>query len=394
VVRIHPLIVTLTGLTLCAGPVRAQSCSDIANIWQFLEQCAGSVTSGEPSTLKGALEQAYDKLRDPATLNSALGVVDGELPGGRVLRDLNLHFVNVEEGENQELGLRYDWSRSLVRTPHHQGTAHWGYDVVLSSQGLLTANADENPEELLESKAYPSFFWSWGGAVDSATVVGHLSAVQDSIFAYEGFDRDDTGDLEGLMAKIWDGLSTEVYLTVGPEARFEANQTFEEKQWAVGGKVGFDIKAWKTSSALAKLNVFDWPAALLRYLSGMEGGIHPRGSSIPTVLLSLHRVSPDANPQRETLEGLDAYSRWSVEVNYRSQVAQAGGGPVWLEMSYRHHEENDPSQAIRNADLHAYDRFKLGLFGPGGLAVWWATGRLPLDREEADHYGIGLRLRF
>ncbi len=386
--------VVLASAAFDPSPLGAQTCSSNPNIWQFIRQCGDTLTAGDPVELTAALEEAYRALRAPSTLNSALGRAEGVVPGGVLFQALDLHFVNVQEGDEQELGVRYSWSKSIIRTPHAQGTTHWGYDLHASSKGLITAEAEDNPEELLETLAYPHFFWSWGGAADSATVAEHLGVIQDSIFAYQAFDRDATSDLSGLMAQLWDGLSTEVYLTMGPEGRFESDQTWARRQWAVGGKVGIDIKAWDGDSGLAKLNIFDWPAALLRYFSGLDDRIRPSGSAIPTLLLSAHRVSTKAHPEREALEGLAPYSRWGVEINYRSLSAQVVGGPLWLEVSYRHHEEIDPSQAVRDAQLHSYDRLLIGLLGPGGLGAWWARGRLPLDRQNTDHFGLGFRVRF
>jgi len=398
-------------LALCAslpGPLEAQNCSTVSNIWEYVTQCGRSLTGGQATTVSAALEGAYGRLRDPATLNSALGKAEGVVPGGLLVHALDLHFVTVQEGENQGLGLKYDWAKSIVRTPHSQGKTHWGFDLKAASSGLITVDADDNPEELLESSAYPHLFWSWGGAVDSAAAAGDLAMIQDSIFAYQGFDRDVSPQLEGLLAKFWDGLSTELYLTAGPEVRFESDQAFSQRQWAIGGKLGVDLKVWNPANPLAKLNVFDWPAAVFRSLTGADNGIHPRGSSFPTVLLFVHQVAATANPTRESLVGLDPYTRWGVAVNYRSLMAQAVDGAVWLEMSYHHYAEVYPPTALRElgessgpgeepvaiSDLYASDRFKVGVFGPGGLGFWWATGRLPLDTRDEDSVGMGFRMRF
>jgi hypothetical protein len=355
-----------------------------------------------------ALERAYQKALDPATLNSALGQVDGVVPGGLLVRALDLHFVNVQEGENQGLGLKYDWSKSIARNSHSQGKTHWGFDFKASGSGLITMDSDDNSEQFIESAVHPHLFWSWGGAVDSAITAGHLAVIQDSLFAYQGFGRDDHPQLEGLFATLWDGLSTELYITAGPDLRFEVDQGFSQKQWAMGVKLGLDLKVWNPDNPLAKLNVFDWPAAVLRSLTGLEDGIHPRGSSFPTVILFLHRVAASANPTRESLVGLDPYSRWGLEANYRSLMAQAVGGAVWLEMSYRHFAEVYPPTALRDlgrssgadenplqvSDFYSCDQFKVGVFGPGGVAFWWATGRLPLDTREEDTIGVGFRMKF
>ena len=376
------------------GPLGAQDCRAHPNLWQFLEQCGQAIVGTDPANLHQALDRAYDNFRKPASLNSALGKIQGQTSYGHLLQGLNLHFVTIQVKREQELGLSYSWSQSLVRTPHAQGSTHWGYDLVASSQGLLTTDKVDNPEQLLEARFHSNFFYSVGGAADSATVAGNVRQIQDSIFAYQAFGSDPPVELSGIYANLWDGLSTELYLTVGPDGRFEANQSFDKKHWAAGVNVGFDLKAWNPDSFLARVNVFDWPAAVMRYLSGVDERIVPRGSSIPTVLLSWHRVSVQANPTRETLEGFAPFSRLGVEVNYRSQMAQSAAGPVWLEMSYRRHEEVDPSQAVRDEKLHSFERFKVGIFGPGGVAVWWATGRLPMDEDNTDHFGLGFLFRF
>ncbi|MCP5533813.1 MAG: hypothetical protein H7A48_11620 [Akkermansiaceae bacterium] len=78
----------------------------------------------------------------------------------------------------------------------------------------------------------------------------------------------------------------ELYLEGGFNTAFETDQEFENYQTAFGAIAVIDYKAWSDDSAAAKCNVFDYPAALGRWISGTDHEFTPSGAAIPTLLKS------------------------------------------------------------------------------------------------------------
>jgi hypothetical protein len=391
-------LLALAWVVLPQQPLLAQSapsCAPTADPWEYLRRCAHTIVPGDTTTLPAAFRQAFDNLKSPATINSALGELSARRSRVDLVRDLNLHFVNVQEGASQNLGLHYDWTHHAVRSPHRQGATHWGYTAGVEAKGLAVAVPSRNPEDFLESAFTAHGFFGSGGAIDTAVVARQLAALGDSISQYGTLAAlQASPSLTPLMGAIWDSLSTQVYVTFGPEARFETNQRFDHRAWALGARVGFDLKAWNPRSTLARLNIFDWPAALVRYATGTDARVTPSGAAFPTLMVTLHRVSPGADPTREALAGLDPYSRFSLSMAYRSRLMESATGPIWLDAEFRHFTELSPSPAVSAADRHRFNRLYVVVEGPGGLTASWATGGLPLSESDADRWGLGFRVHF
>ena len=389
-----------------AGPLRAQEPVDTVaaapgvcsgpdvNPARFLESCLVGLSS-DTTSLRRQWAEAQEKFRSTTTLNATLG--EAELVGGRVgalLADTRLHFVTIETGDRQSTALEYDWRWRPIGVPIRRDRDDLGLALEASAAGLLTAVASENPDDFLESTLDVQLVWGRGGRADSAVIARHVTGLLDSLAAADARSNGSLAFARG-MAELWDSLSTQTYLTFGPHLSYETDQTFDRNQYAVGVKLGVDVKAWNPTSGLAKANVFDWPAALLRVLTGTDSGFHPSGSSIPTLEAQLQRVTPGSSPERDAAGGSGAFNRVQLTLRSRSRAAELGDGNlVWLDLTWRHFREMGPSDAIRAAGLDRSTRFLVVLEGPTGFTVSWATGRLPLDTTDGDRWGLGWRFHF
>jgi hypothetical protein len=189
-------------------------------------------------------------------------------------------------------------------------------------------------------------------------------------------------------------LGTQFALELDASAKLESDQKFDQKQYAYAAQLGLDLKAWNRTSALARWNLFDWPAAILRYLAGTDARFTPRGSTIPTVRFAIARVDPSENDGREAVGVTSAYTRVNLEAAYRSLVAHIGDGDLYLESDLRWYDELGAPAVIRDAGLDEFTYFAAALTSTKGPFVSYSTGRLPLDAATDRVYELGWKLDF
>ncbi len=385
-------------LALASGTALGQSagCDSTKNPWAFVARCFGSaLPHGDTVSLTRGLQQAVASLRSPQSLNPALSEFGRLTRTSNLIGSLHLNFVMVQQDFRQTLAMAYDWKRDLIRTPHKQGSAHGGVHAGLEARGLVSPNAAQNPEDFNEFVAHLSFFHGRGGATSPELMRKHLAALSDSAAAY----RPPEAYLSSpayvrYMASIWDSLSTQFYVTGGPEARYETDQGGEKTQWVVGARLGVDLKAWRPGTALARFNFFDWPAALVRRATGTDTRFRPSGGAIPTLSILLHNVAPGANAARDSVHNLDPYTRLAVELRSRSKLLDVADGPVWLASEFRHHVEIDSPTSIVDAGLHRHSRLQLQVELPSGFTLSWARGNFPLSEAGDDRWGIGFQFKY
>ena len=393
----HRILPALLALAILAPPLFAQAgCDSTRSPWVFLRNCfASALPQGDTTALARGLQQAVTNLRSPYSLNPALAELAEVTRTRRLIGAMNLNFVTVQQGYTQGLALAYDWKKDLARTKHKQGSAHGGFHTGFEARGLLATSADSNPEDFNEAALHSSFFYARGGAATPAIMRAHLRGLADSAAAYRPSEAYlSSPQYYNLMAGLWDSLSTQFYFTAGPEARFESNQGGDRTQMAYGLRFGLDLKAWNPHRRLAKLNVFDWPAALIRLATGADSSWRPSGGAIPTVSVLLHNVIPGTNAERDSVLNLDPFSRLSVEVRYRTKLTSVAEGPVWLSAEWRRHNEISPDDAIVSAGLHQHSRLQLRVETPGGFVLSWATGNLPLSESSDDRFGLGFQFKY
>lgn len=370
------------------------SCAATPNVWAYLRHCAQEIVGANPGYAGQALHAAYKDVKSPQTLNSALGEF-AELTGTKLFGDLHLHFKGVgsDAGQNN-LALGYDWTRNLARTPHRQGHTQLGYSAEIEATGTVTPSARRNPEDFLDARLHAHLYLQSGGAATPSVVQAQLAAVADSIDAYERQPFGEAPGLAALMAPLWDSLSTQVYITAGADLRAETTQDLDQRQYATGVRVGVDVKAWNPHSVAARLNVFDYPAAAIRFVTGADKTFRPNGAAWPTVLIAVHHVAPGRHPSRAAAGGdLDPFPRFALEAEYRSQLFNTRQGKVWLYAMFRHFSEIDPTPGIVAAGLHRFNRLLIAVEGPGGMHASWATGHpSPLEADQNDSWGVGFKL--
>lgn len=369
---------------------------DSSAVFSFseLERLAGGVA--HPLSL----DEFSSFLGNPETLNKYLEEYLRRNNGWRILRDIQFQFKTFStHGKDSlsSLGFGYDFAKDInKRYFSSQGSNVLGQAVSVRARGNVAFDADANPEDLLESALSVSVFGSHGGAVESSdSIKTLLNRLEDVLVTIE---TEESLNTSAAWMQFFDiaqsHLSTQVYWSVAGSAAMESNQRFTTKQYVYGFDASFDVKAWNRNSVLASLNIFDWPFALVRWLSGTDVDFTPLGSTIPTLIAGFKRVDPKDGDPRYAIDSSGAFNRVNIEAAFRTPVGSLVGNEAYFEADFRCYREINPSSAIVAAHLDRQSYFTGALTLANGFFVSYTTGRLPFDAKDDQIYELGFKYRF
>jgi hypothetical protein len=339
-------------------------------------------------------------LEDPETFNHLLDRLAGSGGAGwRLLQDLHLRFktFDAQDADARGLGLSYAFDKVVQQQAFDTaGTAFTTLDFHVQADGNVAFKSSINPRDFLTTGATLALQRSRGGATATTTAERReLSGLEQKLAEYTTEEQiRSSPELHRYLEIVAPHLGTQLALELGASAKLESDQRFIQKQYAYAAQLGLDLKAWDRSSALARWNLFDWPAAVLRYLAGTDARFTPRGSTIPTVRLAIGRIDPSENDGREALGVTSSFTRMNLEAAYRGLVARVAGGDLFLESSLRWYRELGAPAAIRGAGLDEFTYFAGALTSTAGPFVSYSTGRLPLDAASDKVYELGFKVDF
>jgi hypothetical protein len=349
------------------------------------------------------------------------------LQSWRLLDDLNLKLKGFTPSKSASgLGLSYDYNESV---PAHyfqaRGTSKTAADFALKASGNVAFDEADNPENFLDTKLKLRLVHSRGGVnvitskleessetvsqsldpPDSQLGFALLNMKEDEILGnpdqgIEGnpalradFDEmmksDEWAELAGAISEQ---LGTQYFYQVALDGGIESNQNFSEYQWTFGIQGGVEVEAWNPESAWAQLNLFDYPFAAIRYLSGEDREFTPDGLAIPSILFGYDRVMAQGNDPRALL-GVDPdFNRLSGEVSFRALLARLRRTRIFFDANYRFYWEIDAPQGVRLADLDYFQYVQVALTSSQGFFFSYGYGQLPFDRQAQSVYQIGWKV--
>jgi hypothetical protein len=417
--------------------------------------CAGGLARAQaPASVDAALKEAARRFADPDFLRSALGHPgSGRL--ARLLESLNVRFKTFEAADDDgaALGFEYDVSKSLLRS---SGTTAWSLDFI--ARGNVAFERVENPDDFLDTSFRMHWFGThaFGGAAAApaddaglrARVAEKIAAATDletlradpdvagllradarsgsrsaavekmgNALELAAFDpaqfakvsakaahmqtvdeiRNDPEYIE-LERRFFEGylhrLPPEIVWDAGLRAALESNQDFSSRQATFGADAGGKLVVWNPKSTAAQANVFDYPAALLRWLLGTTDSFEPSGDAYPTVVVGVDLVDGADDEVRSALTSDDAYVRGRVEAGMRSRIAEVDHEMLFLSVGWRAYQELDAPSAVSDADLDASSHFQAKLDLSHGWSLSYAVGRLPLDTRDDSTFELGFQVRF
>jgi hypothetical protein len=350
-----------------------------------------------------AIKEIIDGLIDSPDLYNDIWkiLVDNAIKNDSVkwkyLDDLNLKFktFQTEDNSNSTLGLSYDFSFDWAKfkeTSNRRVSQTFGLDA----KGNIAFDKSLNPNDFLESNVNYNLSWFFGGVVKNSDslIFTELNAIEDKLVTY-----DDPLSIEAL--KLWNEfgqklkLSNQYYFSVEPKFGFESNQDFSKTQLAPGFKLNLGAKAWSNSSNLSKLNIFDYPFALIRVITKSDKKFTPYGATIPTIQFGLDYVVPQNDSIREGLVGnLDPFLRTKLEASFRTYVSKIKNQKIFFNANFRHYQELSADEAIENANLADNTYYVMALQSSSGFYVSYANGSLPFDAKDDEVYAIGFNYKF
>jgi len=352
-------------------------------------------------------------LKDPDVLNEVLAGLKskslgpaGNLSGlAGVLSSLKVKFKAFETkgSSDTSLGVTYSLERSLKE---HELDASVGYPISLSftvhAKGNVAFDKSLNPDDFLDTGLSFDVFASKGGFEplvdkDADAWAAQVQALNLEAAKFKGTpeELDASPVWHKIDSMVGARLSTQYFWRASGNFSLESNQDFTKKQYAYGLLVSGVIRAWNEQSAWAQFNVFDWPFASLRYLTGADDTFRPSGRALPIALVGLEQIDPAKNADRLAVDPDPAkFARWRFELSMKTKVARVASKDLWFAASYRRFNEASPSAAIKAASLDRFEYWALSLELENGLGITYSKGKLPLDRKTDQVFDIGYKVNF
>ncbi|MGM9475540.1 hypothetical protein ACS5PU_03880 [Pedobacter sp. GSP4] len=353
---------------------------------------------GKDDGFKAAISSV---IKDPDLYNHIWKRLIDSLAGDKkkpwnFLRDLNIKFktFQTEDHPSTSLGLSYDFNFDYAKYAE-KGLRRSEVSFGLSATGNVAFKKALNPADFLDSKLKFSYVLFFGGVSSKGNpeIFTELNRIQANLVKYNNPQSPEA-------LKEWENfdkflqLSDQYYIGFMPKAALESNQDFSKKQFAPGLSLDLGAKAWSNKSTLAWLNVFDYPFALIRLITGADQTYTVYGATLPTLQGTIDYVVPQDDAERKNLLGnLDPFTRFKLETSFRTLVAKVGKEKVFLNANLRYYRELGAPTEIKNAGLASQTYFVGTLQSSSGLFVSYAKGKLPFDAKSDAIYSLGLNFK-
>lgn len=386
----------------------------LLTLWVFLSFTAYSQVSGEQinglvETFKanGESEEAIKArlnglITSPELYNSLWKNFIDQAVGHdsikwKFLRDLNVQFKTFQTENNpaNSLGFTYDFNfdyASFKENNHNRISNSFG----LSATGNVAIDKKFNPSDFLETKVHYSYAHFNGGVVTKSNreVFLKLDSIEDLLVAEKDIYSERSQKLWEEFGKNLE-LSNQYYYGISPKFAFESNRDFSAKQFTPGIAINLGAKAWNNSVTLSKLNIFDYPFAVLRLITGTDKHFTPYGSTLPIVAIVLDYVVPSSDSVRSKFAGnLNAYPRIKFETGFRTFITRIKRENIFFNANYRYYQELNAPEEIKKEELDTHSYFVMALQSTSGFYVSYANGKLPFDAKKDEIYSIGFSYKF
>lgn len=314
----------------------------------------------------------------------------------KFLNDLNITFKTFQSQDSAttSLGLSYDFNFDYARYKE-KGNARTGIDFGLSANGNVAIKKEANPFNFLETKVHASFSRFVGGVVkvSDTAVFTELNDLEVKLAGRDMKSKEAIAELAQFNEKL--KLNNQYYYAISPKFAYESNQDFSRTQFTPGATIDLGAKGWNRESLLSKLNVFDYPFALIRYITGTDKDFTVYGSTFPTAQATVDYVFPSNDDVRQSIVGnQDPFPRFKFETSFRTYISRISKENIFFNANYRYYQELSAPAGIRKAGMGAMNYFVMALQSTSGFYVSYAVGRLPFDAKNDEVYALGFNYKF
>lgn len=339
---------------------------------------------------------------DPNDLNGLLDKLAPASGLGNFLQDVNFRFKTFEdENSDVALGFDFDFSKSVMRESSDDPRATSFLNLLLTGRGNVAFERQVNPHDELDFALELHWFGRSSSHTDHAKALQAIEGLSyEDVWAGWAAEDLDPDEIEATteFAKLEEFMryyvGRELLWDLSAHAAIESNQDFSSTQAAYGVRAGATLRDWDEQRSLSRFNLFDYPFALLRTMTGMDEQFSPSGLHLPSLALGLDLVDPQDNDARSAIGEDDPYVRWNLELSMRSRIAEFEDGWAFVSLGLRHYEELDAPSAVENAELDDSTYFAASLDLPNGWFLRYATGNLPLDQQNDDVFELGFAYSF
>ncbi len=314
-----------------------------------------------------------------------------------LLKDFNVQFRTFQTADNPlaSLGFTYDFNYDYAKYTERNNN-RVANSFGLTAKGNVAFKKQLNPVDFLETKAHYNYARFIGGVVtqQDTAIFTELNNIRFELAGMQDVQSKEAIELwEELGKKLV--MSNQYYYAFSTKFSFESNQDFTKKQFVPGISVDLGAKAWNTKKPLSYLNIFDYPFAVLRYITGTDKTFTVYGSTIPTAQFTLDYVVPSDDTTRNNLTGnLNPYSRIKFETGFRTFITRIKKENIFFNANYRYYRELNAPEVIRKANLGNASYFIMALQTTSGFYFSYAKGKLPFDSKNDKIYSIGFSYAF
>ncbi|WP_430403691.1 hypothetical protein [Fluviicola sp.] len=324
--------------------------------------------------------------------------IKGDNTKWKFLNDLNVQFKTFQATDNQPtaLGLTYDFNIDYAKFSEKDSYRN-SHSYGLTAKGNIAFRKNLNPTDFLETKV--NYRWSqfFGGVIkskDQITVFSRLNGLEDKLVNISDMQSKEAIALWNEFSKNL-VLSNQYYYSLAPKFALESNQDFSKTQFTPGLTIDLSAKAWKKNNMLSYFNIFDYPFALIRLITGTDKKFTVYGSTIPTAQLGFDYVIPANDTMRKNLTGnLDPFPRIKFETSFRTFITRVKKENIFFSVNYRYYQELNTPETIIKANLGTHSYFVMALQTTSGFYVSYANGKLPFDAKSDEVYSIGFNYKF
>ena len=388
------IIVFLISFVLCCQLIYAQTNSS------SIQEIAGALSKRGFSTdqikevLKGIIQDP-DLYNDLWKSFLDLSVVKDNSKFN-FLRDLNIKFKTFKSDDTAvtALGFSYDFKYDFAKFKgSHSRRLH---DFGITANGNVAFNRKLNPNDFLESRVHYTYSFFQGGVIENSDteVLDRLNKIDDALAKMEDVHSPKALALWEEHGKLL-RLTDQFYYSIAPKFALESNQDFSKKQFTPGIIIGVGAKGWNTKSILSKLNILDYPFALLRLLTGTNKRFTPYGSTLPSLQFQFDYVVPKDDVIRKGLvNNTDPFPRFKFEAGFRTFISRIKKENIFFNADLRYYREFNAKSAIKNAGMDEHTYYVMALQSTTGMYVSYARGKLPFDAKKDEVYSIGFNYKF
>lgn len=305
-----------------------------------------------------------------------------------------------------QFGLDGSFSQPLREPSQANDFVSYGLEFGLRGDGQVAFEQSGNPDDYSQGKLFVGVSRISGGefrfqsqqAARRAKLLQEQAGDDVTEERYQEIQRELDQIMRAAVGPGSDVTAADLNLAAG----IESNQSGSIKQYTYGLDVELSAIGWSGLHAdryqdvplAGKLNVLDYPFALLRVVTQTDREFLPSSVHLPVLRFGIAQVDPQDQDPRTLAGETDAFPRAELEASFKTRLIRSEGREFYAAFDYRLFQELGASDAIKAAGLDRYAYF-VGVVGSeAGPFVSYSTGRLPLDAVKDQTYKLGYQFTF